>query len=252
MKKILFLILFIANTTSAQSVDGLFSSANDLYKNEKFEQAIELYKKIESKGLTSSELYYNLGNSYYKLNKVGPSIYYFEKALKKNPLNEDVKNNLIFAKRLALDKIEELPKTVFQKFNINYLQQLSYNQWAIVVIVFSVLGSLLFLLFYFADTPFIKRFYFVTSSLSFILLITALIITFNQYSISKNNKEAIVFAEETEVRNAPTFNSEEVFTLHEGTKVLVLDAIDSWKKIKLADGKIGWIIADEIKVLNDF
>jgi tetratricopeptide (TPR) repeat protein len=252
MKKILFLVLIIANTISAQNANDLFSSANDLYKNEKFEKAIERYKEIESKGLISSELYYNLGNSYYKLNKVGPSIYYFEKALKKNPLNEDVKNNLIFAKRLALDKIEELPKTVFQKFNINYLQQLSYNQWAIVVIVFSVLGSLLFLLFYFADAPSIKRFYFVTSSVSFILLIGVLIITFNQYSLSKNNKEAIVFAEETEVRNAPTFNSEEVFTLHEGTKVLVLDAIDSWKKIKLADGKIGWIIADEIKVLNDF
>ncbi|PQB08479.1 hypothetical protein BST83_16125 [Polaribacter filamentus] len=252
MKKILFLVLIIANTIAAQNANDLFSSANDLYKNEKFEKAIERYKEIESQGLISSELYYNLGNSYYKLNKVGPSIYYFEKALKKNPLNEDVKNNLIFAKRLALDKIEELPKTVFQKFNINYLQQLSYNQWAIVIIVFSVLGSLLFLLFYFADTPFIKRFYFVTSSLSFILLITALIITFNQYSISKNNKEAIVFAEETEVRNAPTFNSEEVFTLHEGTKVLVLDAIDSWKKIKLADGKIGWIIADDIKLLSTF
>jgi tetratricopeptide (TPR) repeat protein len=252
MKKILFLVLIIANTISAQNANDLFSSANDLYKNEKFEKAIERYKEIESQGLISSELYYNLGNSYYKLNKVGPSIYYFEKALKINPLNEDVKNNLVFAKRLALDKIEELPKTVFQKFNINYLQQLSYNQWAIVIIVFSVLGSLLFLLFYFADTPFIKRIYFVTSSLSFILLITALIITFNQYSISKNNKEAIVFAEETEVRNAPTFNSEEVFTLHEGTKVLVLDAIDSWKKIKLADGKIGWIIADDIKLLSTF
>ena len=249
MKKIFFLVLIIANTISAQNADDLFSSANDLYKNEKFEKAIERYKEIESQGLISSELYYNLGNSYYKLNKVGPSIYYFEKALKINPLSEDVKNNLVFAKRLSLDKIEELPKTVFQKFNINYLQQLSYNQWAIVAIVFSVLGSLLFLLFYFADTPFIKRFYFVTSSLSFILLITALIITFNQYSISKNNTEAIVFVEKVEVRNAPTFNSEEVFTLHEGTKVLVLDAVDNWKNIKLADGKIGWIISEKVKEL---
>jgi SH3-like domain-containing protein len=108
---------------------------------------------------------------------------------------------------------------------------------------------LLFLLFYFADAPTLKRFYFVTSSVSFILLITALIITFNQYSISKNNTEAIVFVEKVEVRNAPTFNSEEVFTLHEGTKVLVLDAVDNWKKIRLADGKIGWIISEKVKEL---
>lgn len=252
MKKILFIFLLIANTLFSQEVDSLFSSANNLYKNGQFEEAIEKYKKIESQDLVSSELYYNLGNSYYKLNKVGPTIYYYEKALKLNPLNQDVKNNLVFAKRLALDNIEELPKTVLQRFNKNYLQKLSYNQWAVVVIVFSVLASLLLLLFYFADVPSRKRFYFATSIFSFILLATSLFITYNQYNFSKKNKVAIVFAEKTAVRNAPTLNSEEVFTLHEGTKIIVLDAIDNWKKIKLADGKLGWIIADEIKLLNDF
>lgn len=249
MKKIVFLLLMIANFVTAQNTQELFSNANDLYKNNKFEEAIELYKKIESQGFISSEIYYNLGNSYYKLNKVGPSIYYYEKALKLNPLNEDVKNNLVFAKRLALDNIEELPKTVFQKLNKNYLQKLSYNQWAIVVVVFSILGSLLFLLYYFAHAPAKKRFYFVTSSISFLLLIISFLITYNQYSYAQNNKEAIVFAEKSEVRNAPTLNSEEVFVLHEGTKVLVLDVVDNWKKIKLADGKLGWIIADEVKEL---
>ena len=252
MKKILFLLLIVANVSTAQNTTDSFYSANDLYKNDKFEEAIQLYQKIETEGFISSELYYNLGNSYYKLNKVGPSIYYYEKSLKLNPLNEDVKNNLIFAKRLALDNIEELPKTILQKVNKNYLQKLSYNQWAIVVIIFSVLGSLLFLLFYFASTPSKKRFYFATSSISFILLLASFFITYNQYLRSKNNKEAIVFAKKTEVRNAPTLNSEEVFTLHEGTKVFVLDSVDDWKKIKLADGKLGWIIADEIKLLNNF
>ena len=249
MKKILFLLLIITNAITAQTASESFSAANDLYKNEKFEQAISLYEKIEAQGLVSSELHYNLGNSYYKLNKVGPSIYHYEKSLKLDPLNEDVKNNLVFAKRLALDNIEELPKTVFQKFNKNYLQMLSYNQWAAVVILFSALGSLLFLLFYFAISPSKKRFYFATSALSFILLITSSLITYNQYLRATNNKEAVVFAKKTAVRNAPTLNSEEVFTLHEGTKVLVLDKVDNWKKIKLADGKIGWIIAQEIKEL---
>lgn len=249
MKKILFLLLIVANAVVAQNTTELFSDANDLYKNEKIEEAIELYKKIETQGFVSSELYYNLGNCYYKLNKVGPSIYYYEKALQLNPLNEDVKNNLVFAKRLALDNIEELPKTVFQKLNKNWLQKLSYNQWAIVAVVFSFLGSLLFLLFYFADSPSKKRFYFITSTFSFLLLIFSFVITYNQYTFTKKNKVAIVFAEKTTVRNAPTLNSEEVFTLHEGTKVIVLDALDNWKKIKLADGKQGWINAKEIKEL---
>jgi len=253
MKKILFLLLIItANLTIAQNADSTFDNANNLYKNGKFEEAINEYKKIESQKLSSSELYYNLGNSYYKLNKVGPAIYYYEKALKLNPLNEDVKNNLIFAKRLALDNIEELPKTLLQRINANYLQKLSYNQWATVVIVFSILGSLLFLLFYFAQGSLKKRFYFTTSIVSFILLIASLFITYQQYNADTKNKEAIIFAEETEVRNAPTFNSEKVFTLHEGTKVIVLDAVDDWKKIKIVDGKIGWMIGNELKILNDF
>jgi tetratricopeptide (TPR) repeat protein len=252
MKKFLFLLLIIASSVVAQTSDELFNNANDLYKNENIEEAIELYKKIESQGIVSSELYYNLGNSYYKLNKVGPSIYYYEKALKINPLNEDVKNNLVFAKRLALDNIEELPKTIFQKFNKNWLQKLSYNDWAIMTVVFSFLGSLLFLFFYFSDSPSKKRFYFMTSTFSFLLLIFSFLITYNQYTVTKKNKVAIVFAIKTAVRNAPTLNSEEVFTLHEGTKVIVLDRLDDWRKIKLADGKLGWIIADEIKLLNNF
>jgi len=170
MKKIFFLLLVITNSVTAENVDSLFVSANNLYKTNDFEAAIENYKKIESQDLVSAELYYNLGNCYYKLNKVGPSIYYYEKALKLNPLNEDVKKNLVFAKRLAFDNIQELPKTILQKFNANYLQKLSYNQWAIVVIVFSFVASVLFLAFYFAAVPSKKRFYFVTSMGCFILL----------------------------------------------------------------------------------
>ena len=252
MKRILFLLLIITNSVTAQNSDSLFVSANNLYKSGKFEKAIEKYKDLENKLLSSTELYYNLGNSYYKLNKVGPSIYYYEKALKLNPSNEDAKNNLVFAKRLALDNIEKLPQTLLQKFNKNYLQKLSYNQWAIIVIVFSILGSLLFLLFYFSEVPSKKRFYFATSIGSYILLLVCLFITYNQYNLSDKNKEAIVFAEKTEIRNAPTLNSEIVFTLHEGTKVIVLDAVDNWKKVKIKDGKLGWIIADDIKLLNNF
>ena len=249
MKKILFLLLMIANSVTAQNVDRLFTTANELYKNGAFEKSIEKYKEIEALDTVSSELFLNLGNAYYKLNKVGPTIFYYEKALKLNPLNADVRNNLVFAKRLALDNIEEVPKTIFQRFNKNYLQKLSYNEWAIVTVVFSFIASILFLFFYFAQTPVRKRTYFSTSSISFIIFIFTIFITYNQYHQSKKNKEAIVFAEKTEVRNAPTLNSEEIFTLHEGTKVIVLDAVDNWKKIKLADGKSGWIIAEEIKEL---
>jgi tetratricopeptide (TPR) repeat protein len=246
-KSIFFLLLVITSTLAAQNVDSLFVKANELYKTAQFTEAIETYKQIENKNQVSSDLYYNLGNSYYKLNKVGPAIFYYEKALQLNPDNEDVKNNLVFAKRLALDNIEPLPKTVFQKLKTNYLQALTYNQWAVVVVVFSFLGGVLFLFYYFSYSSLRKRLFFITSMISFLFLLMSLVVTYNQFSFDKNTKEAIVFAEESEVRNAPTFNSEEVFVLHEGTKVFVLDAVDDWKKIQLADGKQGWIIASEVQ-----
>ncbi len=250
MKKVLFLIAVIISSLSvAQTPDELFKSANSLYKEGKYQEAINTYQKIIETDKVSSELYYNLGNAYYKLNKVAPTIYNYEKALKLNPLNKDAANNLVFAKRLTLDAIEELPQTFLQKIEENYLQKLSYNQWAIVAVVFSFLASLLFLLFYFAETPSKKRLYFATSMVSFILLISTISITFKEYHFVKNNKQAIIFSEKTAVKNAPTLHSDSVFTLHEGTKVTILDAVDNWKKIKLADGKTGWMLSDELKEL---
>ena len=249
MKKLAILFLLVSFSTLAQNTNDLFSNANSLYKEGNYDEAIKLYKQIESQNIASSELYYNLGNCYYKLNKVAPTIYNYEKALQLNPLNEDAKNNLILAKRLTLDRIEALPKSVFQKFNENYLQKLTYNAWAIVTVVISFIASILFLLFYFAYSPNKKRLYFSTSIISFLLLIISITITYSQYSQSKNTIEAIIFTEEISIKNEPTSNSDEVFTLHEGTKVLVLDSVDNWKKIKLADGKIGWTQSKNLKEL---
>ncbi|MBA6156113.1 tetratricopeptide repeat protein [Tenacibaculum sp. S7007] len=248
-KIIVLLFLLVSSISFAQTADDLFENANALYKEGNYQKAIELYKQIENKKEVSSELYYNLGNAYYKLNKVAPSIYNYEKALQLDPLNEDAQNNLIIANRLTLDRIEELPKSVFQKINKNVLQKLTYNQWAALTIFLSFIAATLFLLFYFSYTPNKKRLYFTTSIISFLLLIVTLVITFTQHNQTKNTIEAIIFAEEIEVKNAPTIDANEIFTLHEGTKVNVLDSVDNWKKIKLVDGKIGWIKKEALRLL---
>lgn len=247
IKKFYILFLLITGFVTAQTTDELFIKANTFYKDGKYDQAIDIYKEIIEKGEVSSELYYNLGNAYYKINEVAPTIYNYEKALQLDPTNEDAQNNLVFAKRLTLDRIEALPKSVFQRFNESVLQKLTYNGWAKLTVFFSILGSILFLLFYFADVPSTKRLFFTTSIISFLLLIFSLVITYQQFNQSKNNVEAIVFAEEVSVQSEPTNNADEAFILHEGTKVNVIDAVDDWKKIKLIDGKIGWVLAKDLK-----
>lgn len=248
MKK-LILIVFVFSATFgfSQPVNELFNNANELYKNGKYVEAIVLYEKIDSTDLQSDDLYFNLGNSYYKLNRVAPSIYNYERALKMNPLNEDAQINLDYANKLALDAIEVLPKSFFQKFSDSFIYKLTYATWSILAIVFSFLGALFFLLYHFSYASGKKLLYFNSSLLSGILVAICVAFAFKSHDYIESTTMAIVFEKSTEIKNAPTLKSDTVFQLHEGTKVEVLDAIDNWKKIKLTDGKIGWVIADYIK-----
>ncbi len=251
MKKLSFLFLLLVSlSTSAQTTTSLFEAANALYKDGKFDKALERYQQIEQQDQVSSALYFNMANCYYKLNKVGPTIYYYEKALLLDPLNEDAKNNLAFAKLLTIDAIEALPESVFQKLDRSVIKKLSYGQWAWLSIGSAFLVSLFFLLFHFSYTPSKKRVFFVLSGLSLVFFIVSLSLSFKEYNYSKTTVFGIIYAEKTNVKNAPTLNSEDVFTLHEGTKVTVLDSVDNWKKIKLSDGNIGWVIGEELKLLR--
>jgi tetratricopeptide (TPR) repeat protein len=250
MKKLIFsTVLLFSLVVFSQTPDKLFSKANGLYKSGKYEKAIELYLIIEKQGLQSDDLYFNLGNCYYKLNKVAPSIYFYEKALKINPVNDDVITNLAFAKRMTIDVIEELPKTFLQKFSENVIQKLPFDSWAIIAVIASFLVSILFLFYYFSDSSKMKLLYFNSSILALFILIVSVFFAFKNYNTVQNNKTAIIFSVKVAIKNAPTFSSEEVFTLHEGTKVIVVDELDNWKKIKLADGKIGWVYSDKLKVI---
>lgn len=248
MKKFVTIILLFLNLGSqAQPPNELFSEANTFYKVEDYNRALGVYLALEEKGLVSSDLYFNLGNCYYKLNKVAPAIYYYEKALKANPVNEDAQHNLTFAKRMTLDVIEDLPKTFLQRFSENVIQKLSFDIWALIAVSASFLTSILFLLYYFSGSSKMKLLYFNTTIFAVFVMLVSVFFAFDNYDTVKKNRTAIIFATKAEIKNAPTVNSEKVFELHEGTKVVILDELDNWKKIKIADGKIGWIYMDNLK-----
>jgi len=249
MKQIIVTILFIITSGLNAQVDSLFTKANKLYQNEKYNEALEVYKEIEKHNIKTDDLLYNIANTYYKMNKVAPAIYYYEKVLLQNPGHIDANFNLAFAKRMALDNIEPLPKTVFQKINEGLILKLTYNTWAWLAVGLSFLFAVLFLLYHFSYSSGSKRVYFITSFVSAILALSTIAIAYKNYNYVKSIKQAIVFAQQTEIKTAPTLSSEVSFLLHEGTKVNVLESLDNWKKIKIADGKIGWIVADDLKEL---
>ena len=251
MKQLIYVfILFYTLGVFAQNADNLFTEANDFYTAGNYTEAIETYHKIEDLDVESAELYFNLGNCYYKLNKVAPSIFYYEKALKLNPNYTEAANNLAFAKRMTIDVIEELPQTFLQRFSKNIIQKFSFDTWAYAAVIASFLVALFFLIYYFSNETKLKLLFFNLSLVSFFGVVLCGFFAFKNYNTVQKNREAIIFVQKTEIKNAPTPSGEMIFELHEGTKVLVLDELQSFKRIKIADGKTGWIRASDLKEIN--
>lgn len=253
MKKIFLpiLLLFISIGIFSQSKEELFNQANTDYRNGKFEQAIAQYNKIIEQGYQSSEIYYNLGNSYYKLSQIAPAIFFYEKALLLDPKNEDVKNNLAYAQRMAIDVIEPLPKTIFQRFNESVIYPISPKNWAWINISLALFIVVSILLYAMSYNTYKKRFYFILSFIFIALFLLALSMGIKAKHHDLNYNPAIIFAKEIQVKSEPSTNGEDTFVLHEGTKVLVLEQEENWNKIKLADGKTGWLPKENIKLIKE-
>ncbi|MDP2686828.1 MAG: tetratricopeptide repeat protein [Aequorivita sp.] len=249
MKKLLYLLVLLVSFSSFGQSENLFEQGKELYKNGKYQQAITAWMQILDKGEHSAELYFNLGNAQYKLNQIGPSVYYYEKALQLSPNDPDIKNNLAFAENARIDSIEPLPKTVFSKWYNSISGIFSFNGWAILAVAFSIFFVALFLFYYFAFSERRKRLLFVSSMFMGILLIASLTMAFFTYGDYSKNQPAVIFASEIEVKTEPSMGSNVAFTLHEGTKVQILAQDGNWYRITLEDGKDGWIPATDLKQL---
>lgn len=252
MKKVIYLYTFlISSIVFAQNVT-LFEQGNALYNDGNYEEAIKKYDAIIDNGQHSAELYFNLGNAHYKLNHVAPSIYYYEKALQLSPNDKEIKNNIAFARNMTIDAIDVQQEVGFSKLIKNATNTFSFDIWAKISVGLIVLFVILFITYYFTHSTGKKRLSFIGSILSLVIACAALTFAFHKYNLDKNDRPAIVFAQESKVKSEPNLRSGEAFTLHEGTKVQILDTMNSWKKIKLSDGKIGWIPEKDIKMLNNF
>ena len=247
-------LLFIWGGTTAfsQTPEALFQSANDHYAQARYAEAISDYEKILDQDLVSAAIYYNLANAHYKLNNVGETVYYFEKALQLAPGDPDIRNNAAFAENMKIDAIEKLPENTVKKWVDNTLSLLTFDGWAITSIVTLSLFVLLFLGYYFSYITLRKRVFFITAISSILLAVVSLSFAYTAFAKAQSDQPAIVFVPEVTIKSEPSPNSPTAFTLHEGTKVMVLETIESWKRIQIVDGQVGWIEETDIKLLNDF
>jgi len=252
MRAITLLLLCCFSVIGFSQNNERFEEANTLYNASKYAEAIDKYESILDSKEHSVELYFNLGNANYKLNNIAPSIYYYEKALQLSPNDKEIENNLAFAKNMTIDAIDKVPEVGFSRITKNIVNTFNADTWSKIAIGGVLLFVLLFLMYHFSHGTSRKRIAFIVSVLSLLIACFSVAMAFQKDRLNKKDNPAIVFAQESRVKVDPNQTSEEVFRLHEGTKVQVLETFEDWKKIQLSDNSIGWIPSKDIKLLKDF
>jgi tetratricopeptide (TPR) repeat protein len=248
MKNIFYISLLIFQVSLAQTA---FDQGNKFYEKENYQAAIKSYQSVINTGKQSAELYFNLGNCYYKIQKVAPAIYNFEKALLLSPNDTEIKTNLEFARKMAIDDIKVIPKVGFSKLIQDFTAKYYYDTWAWIAVAFAFLFLLFFVGYYFSHSTVLKRVFFF--GMFFWLLGISLSTASGFYEKGRmdNERPAIVFAETASVKSEPKISATDAFVLHEGTKVYILESIANWEKVELTDETTGWIEESAIKEIKN-
>ena len=250
MKKILFFTFFTSLICLGQDPEDLFREGNIAYNKGDYDRAIVYYDSINSFGVHSPELYFNLGNAYYKKNAIASSILNYEKALLLDADNEQLINNLTYAQNMTLDRFTSLPESELKKAITDLLFLTSVRGWSIVLVAVFWLAALLFFLFVRSNGSFRKRLFFSGFVVSLLLTLLALVIILQQKKSMRNTNPAIVFAQSESFRSEPNLRSEVLLTIHEGAKVFVVERVEDWIKIRLQNGSIGWIPSTSVQPIS--
>ena len=243
----LFLISFQAGFSQEARIQ--LSQANQLYREAQYQKAAQLYEQVLKNGYESAALYYNLGNCYFKLENIPAAVLSYERAKRLSPRDEDVSYNLRLANLRVVDKIEPLPQLFFIEWWNGFLTLFSSDGWAIAAIIslwVAGIGGALFLLF---RTAIAQRVAFSVALVSVLSCAISGIGVYQQLRGERADRAAIVFSPSVSVKSAPDAQSTDLFVIHEGVKVELTDEVGDWKKVRLADGKIGWLPVEVIQLI---
>lgn len=251
MKRAVLLFFVVLNSVLiyAQDASQNFNLGNEFYQKSEYDSALYYYQQILEQGKVSPALYYNLGNTYYKKGLLGEAILYYEKAALLAPDDPEINQNLEIARARTIDKIDPLPQ-IFYKHWISDLKNLfSPDTWSIIAVILLWLffGSLAVYLL--ARQSGIRKSFFALAVVFLIFFITSAVIAYDRYENLTGGNSAIIFEQSVYVKSSPEEKSTNLFMLHEGTKVEVMDELSNWRKIRIANGSIGWIKENAIAVI---
>ena len=237
---ILMLMPLSANAVTKQNADDEYAKGN-------YQQAIKDYQEILKTGV-SSEIYYNLGNAYYRTDNITQALLAYERALQLSPGDNDIRFNLQYARSKTIDKITPETEMFFVTWYNSLVNFTSVDRWANTAIVSIVMALLLILVFLFAPQMWARKSGFYGSAVFLLLFAFANLFAFQQKHELETKQGAIVIAPTVNVKKTPAVSGTDVFVIHEGTRVDITDrGMKQWRGIKLADGREGWLKTSQIE-----
>ena len=237
---ILMLMPLSANAITKQNADDEYAKGN-------YQQAIKDYQEILKAGV-SSEIYYNLGNAYYRTDNITQALLAYERALQLSPGDNDIRFNLQYARSKTIDKITPETEMFFVTWYNSLVNFTSVDRWANTAIVSIVMALLLILVFLFAPQMWARKSGFYGSAVFLLLFAFANLFAFQQKHELETKQGAIVIAPTVNVKKTPAASGTDVFVIHEGTRVDITDrGMKQWRGVKLADGREGWLKTSQIE-----
>jgi len=243
----IFFLLTVSLFGETNSEEILLDSANNAYISKDYNKALSFYQDILKTGMEAPGIYYNIGNSYFRLNQITNAIYYYEKALTLAPNDKDIKYNLNIAKQYTTDKVKELSPFFLKKYYQNIISLFSANLWANISLISFIAVLAFVLLFLFIRNIPLKKLSFWISVILLILSISSLIFSFSQKKKLSAHHSAIVFSPTVNIKSSPNEQGTDLMIIHEGIKVTITDSLQDWYNVVLPDGNEGWLKKDDIK-----
>lgn len=244
---ILLLLQIVTFSLTAQNTD--LQSAANAYSKGEYANAAELYQNVLKTSGESAKVYYNMGNCYYKMGKIPSAIINYERALLLNPRDKDARFNLEIAKLQTIDKIDSVDKFFLSEW-IESLQNIFGTEiWSKIGIATFLLLISSLILFFFSRKIILKKMGFYTGIIWLALTITANCFAYNQKQKLTNRNYAIIFAPTVTIKSSPDNSGNDLFLLHEGTKVLIKTKLKEWSEIQIASGNVGWIKNSHLEVI---
>jgi tetratricopeptide (TPR) repeat protein len=243
------LLLKAPHTSFGQSPQSAFEQANKYYIEKNYEKAVSLLESLVKSGQVSAEVYYNLGNAYYKTGNYPVAILNYERAKKLKPSDPDIDFNLRLANLNTIDKIEPAPQVFYVKWWNDFVNQSTVESHAKTGLLLIWIAFFISIIYVFVNSTPVKR---ITFFAAFILLCCgtfSLYLSQKQLSDIRDNKSAIIIPTSVYIKGSPDENSINLFMLHSGTKVTVIDELKNWKRIRIANGNEGWIPTGSIEII---